>query len=799
MKALFLRSSFIFAGLSVLILTDGSGQDARFYGRRADHEFLAKGRMREALKLYQQGYRAAVAAADPVFQYRFLNNIGACQVKLFLYDEAEQTLVQVRKLAEAAHDDQTLASADGNLAAVYVQLDDMPSAEVYARESLEAFSRTAGRPQRARATMTLAQILSREKLTREAETFFRAGIGDSTGLQDWKAASEGWLHYGSALLKDGQLEAADRALANSYSMLHKTGGTNGEDGILWKLSELRLRQGNFRQALTLVNSAIRVLPPSGGSEAPRRLYQTRAKVELATGDVAAALRDARAALPLARSRRAAIAPSGDRRVKIDGVLDEVFSILIEAGNRVYAATGDPSLARETFEAAEENRAESLQAVVPAAGNRQVGGSTPEYRERLSQLLFQQRVALCVNSREARDRVARLRAELAQASTNTIPTVGLPGGTILDRVRKNLPPGSALLSFRLGDGSSWLWAVNRGSLQIYRLPPKDLLLGEISEFQNAIRDNDTRRIARIGRRLYRDLFGGSQRSYQQDSQWFVSLDEPLYTLALPSLVVEIKGRRPVYLTERKTLLVLPGAHLFDVPDRGALREGRFVLAGDGIYNRADPRFGKSGFGRASFVPVGRIRPASWGMARLPGSGAEVRFAADLWRHATLLTGAQMTRETLLREIDRDPDMIHIASHVIEDQDPWHSGILALGMDHAGEPDFLTAQEIQLHPMHTRLVVMTGCSSGSGDTPPAAGLMGLTRAWLAAGAGEVLATRWPTMDESGDGLIGGFYRHLLASPNGDIPEALRAARRDLIARGGWRAEPRYWSSFFLIGVR
>jgi CHAT domain-containing protein len=79
------------------------------------------------------------------------------------------------------------------------------------------------------------------------------------------------------------------------------------------------------------------------------------------------------------------------------------------------------------------------------------------------------------------------------------------------------------------------------------------------------------------------------------------------------------------------------------------------------------------------------------------------------------------------------------------------------------------------------------------------MGLTRAWLAAGAGEVLATRWPTMDESGDGLIGSFYLHLLASPDGNIPEALRKARRDMIARGGWRAEPRYWSSFFLIGVR
>ena len=79
------------------------------------------------------------------------------------------------------------------------------------------------------------------------------------------------------------------------------------------------------------------------------------------------------------------------------------------------------------------------------------------------------------------------------------------------------------------------------------------------------------------------------------------------------------------------------------------------------------------------------------------------------------------------------------------------------------------------------------------------MGLTRSWLAAGAGEVLATRWATTDESGDGLIGNLYLHLLRSPDGNIPEALRLARIDMIAGGGWRAEPRYWSSFFLIGVR
>src|SRR5690349_6654138 len=110
-------TSLVLFGLLVFPLADGSGQDARFYGRRADHEFLTAGRTLHALELYGQAYQAAVAAADPVFQYRFLNNIGACQLTLFRYNDAQQTLLKVRALAGKARDYAVLGSVDANLAA----------------------------------------------------------------------------------------------------------------------------------------------------------------------------------------------------------------------------------------------------------------------------------------------------------------------------------------------------------------------------------------------------------------------------------------------------------------------------------------------------------------------------------------------------------------------------------------------------------------------------------------------------------------------------------------------------------
>jgi CHAT domain-containing protein len=776
----------------VFTLTDGSGQDARFYGRRADHECFA-GKIQEALALYQRAYRAAVAAADPVFQYKFLNNIGACQLALFRYHEAEQTLLKVRRLARAAHDDLSLGSTDSNLAALYAQMKDDPAAEIYARESVDAYSRTDKWDQRSRVLLTLADILSREDLTPEAEESYRAGIGAAVRTQDWFAVSAGWLHYGQSLLQSNRLEAADAAFANSYSQLHKSKRLNGEDAVLWNLSKLRLRQHDPKSALTLMNRAIKVSVPTGGRIPAWRLYQTRAQVELEIGDNQAALKDARVALQWARALRANIIPDNDNRIGTESMLDPAFSVLIEAGNRIYLKTGDPALLRETFEAVEENRAQSLEALLPAFSNWRAILSTAEYQYKLSLLVQAQRAVLRVNTPATRENYDRLQTELSQMEADAGAAVHPHLGTVLDRVRKNLPPGSALLSFLLGDRASWLWSVHEGKLHLYQLPPKRILLPEIRVFQDAIKVNDTRRITEVGHRLYLDLFGGRGRSFEQSSQWFISLDESLYTLDIPSLTMEVRKDRPLFLTERKTLQVIPGAQLLHAPDRGGFARRRFLLAGDGIYNRADPR------GSRGYVGSALVRPASWGMARLPGSGAEVKFAADLWHDAALLTGPGMTKDRLLREMDRDPDVIHIASHVIEGHDRWHTGILALRMDPSGEPELLTPREIQLRPLHSRLVVMSGCSSGTGKALPASGLMGLTRAWLAAGTGAVLATRWPTMDESGDGLIGSFYLHLLASRDGNIPEALREARRDMIARGGWRAEPRYWSSFFLIGVR
>jgi CHAT domain-containing protein len=142
----------------------------------------------------------------------------------------------------------------------------------------------------------------------------------------------------------------------------------------------------------------------------------------------------------------------------------------------------------------------------------------------------------------------------------------------------------------------------------------------------------------------------------------------------------------------------------------------------------------------------------------------------------------------------PAIIHVATHVIPSPESGSDSLIALspGGNGAAALSLVGPEWIAGRQSQARLVVLNGCRSGSGGISAAEGLMGLSRAWLYAGAGAVVSTHWPTIDDSGI-LLQEFYRHLQSRP---IPQALREAQTAMIRAGDWRANPRYWASYFLV---
>ena len=80
--------------------------------------------------------------------------------------------------------------------------------------------------------------------------------------------------------------------------------------------------------------------------------------------------------------------------------------------------------------------------------------------------------------------------------------------------------------------------------------------------------------------------------------------------------------------------------------------------------------------------------------------------------------------------------------------------------------------------TWIVALSACQSGQGDSVEGEGVFGLRRAFMIAGAENLLMTLWPVNDASTADFMADFYREALAS--GDAPGALAEVQREWLVR-------------------
>jgi CHAT domain-containing protein len=379
--------------------------------------------------------------------------------------------------------------------------------------------------------------------------------------------------------------------------------------------------------------------------------------------------------------------------------------------------------------------------------------------------------------------------------------------LLARTQQNLPRNAALLSFHLGERQSFLWAISRDRFRMYRLPGKPELAADVARFSDAVRTGSLSAVP-SGTALYEKLFGKLEAPFRNKHQWMLALDEQLFRIPFGALVVGWRDHEPIYLAERHSIQVTTGAVMLAAsrpqPWREALA-GKFLGVGDAIYNAADPRWKNPTAEGSGFLPwVAFAVPATQApgpvLARLAGTAREVKSCARAWdwrtENAILLEGADASPNRLRAALRDRLSVVHIAAHFLQAETPPRSSMIALSLADSGTPQFLSPLEITRTKINAGVVVLSGCSSGRADALPASGLMGLTRAWLAGGARAVVASHWPTPDDSGS-LFVDFYQYVRERPEAGPAEALQEAQISMLRAGGWRSNPRYWAAYFVAG--
>ena len=753
-----------------------------------------------AEQLYRQGYDEAVRLGDKLAQVRFLISVGGCQFGQYGYQAALSTFLQARELATAIGDREDLAGIAGNLSSLYQQVWDMPAALQTAVEGLAEISTSNTRGTR----HSYYEAPLRLQLGR-----LHAVSGDSRALQDYADSIEaaraqtgaeatealGWDLLGERELTTNDLDGAEKAFLEAYRLrlLFRHAEIGYSEG---RLGGLELARGRPRTALQLTERALAAARRGGLAQPEYILLHQRGRVRMALEQTAAALNDFSAAVDATARWRMEVPAARSALTGANSGLDEqIFRSFVEAAAAQAWRTQSRAWAEKAFQALELNRTASLRESLALAETWH-NNLPPQYWEVLGQITAEEGRSL--HQRPSIARIARLYLNLtemeAEVGRGMTPKISenFRSQSSLNHFRNGIRDTELFLSFWLGTKESYLWAINRESLRLYRLPAASEITEAVQAFRKAL-PGSAPEAAEEGRRLYAMLFGQLTAAETGKPAWLLSQEGALFDIPFAALVSGEKDGKPVYLVESHSLQTVPGAMLLAGSGRRSAQEpgGRFRGVGDPVYNTADSRW------------RGPVSPRADGqLDRLVGSGTEVETSAHSWSTGTqsswqLLRGPQASRKRLLRELATQPSVIHLATHVLLSPQKREQGLLALslahGRDQYPQPEYLSASEIAALRVPGAMIVMTGCATGAGTPLMGAGLLGLTQAWLMAGASTVVATGWPVEDTTGE-FFARFYSHLREqSP----AEALRSTQIEEIGAGSWRRAPLHWASYRVTG--
>lgn len=190
--------------------------------------------------------------------------------------------------------------------------------------------------------------------------------------------------------------------------------------------------------------------------------------------------------------------------------------------------------------------------------------------------------------------------------------------------------------------------------------------------------------------------------------------------------------------------------------------------------------------------------------LPQAATESKAVAQLMRSkgdVQVLLGSEARKASFFR-LAPSAEYLHFAVHsLLNEEQPYYSGLL-LSPDKDSD-GLLQVFEISNTKLGCRLVTLSSCETGLGKVMKGEGVVGLRRAFLVAGAKNVLVSLW-SIDDSSSAFMQSFYDNVRQDIA--LPAALRNAKLHYLKKsmrisGSQRvslSHPFFWAPFVLTSA-
>ncbi|HEX3045868.1 MAG TPA: tetratricopeptide repeat protein [Bacillota bacterium] len=400
---------------------------------------------------------------------------------------------------------------------------------------------------------------------------------------------------------------------------------------------------------------------------------------------------------------------------------------------------------------------------------------------------------------------------------------------LEKARALCSDGAAILEYILWEGAdperqSYCLVITQSSLEIIELPLDFEYEATIDDLRQAL-INDETAFQQYLALLYGSLIKPLAESLRGIRRLIVVPDGALAKLPFDALRAETTAR---FLGEDYLISLSPSVSVLAMTESRRLDPARDWFLG---FGGIDYGVDLEGWGQweelskteSAMEPVDdSARTAemngknpyyqtikrAW--SNLPGTLQELQAIRNLIanpKEARIVTGAEAS-EAKVKEMSESLDLarhriIHFASHGYYDPViPSFSALVLAevsGRLKSPEDGYLSVPEAALLHFNADMVNLSTCASGLGKLEPGDGLIGLTRAFLAAGANRAGVTLWPVQDAVAKEFMVAMYEKVYQASKSYV-EAYADTKREFIR--GERSEvlrsPRYWSPFVLYGM-
>jgi CHAT domain-containing protein/tetratricopeptide (TPR) repeat protein len=702
------------------------------------------------------------------------------------FSEARSYLDEAQRLAAGIGAPGLLGIIELRRARLAMQLGDLAGAESRLRHLMDEAARRKDPYLELRAKGNIGYMLLRQARYEEAMPWFEQALAMARAVGAADNEPRSMLNLGWCYYYLGELDKAQQLFRDAAPKFELEGNRDDTQICLGNIASTYFSRHEYDAAAANYKRALDMATELGDRPSRGFWLGNLARISIATGDWNQAERYNNEAWaiwkdpPDPRAEAYSIFNAG---YIADGKKDYVRAEQLFR-SVIRTASGDPvpllnahaGLAHVFADQGKNREAEAEYRATDAALEHQRSALFND-QDKLSYFsslieFYQDYVGYTMGRERPGDALEIVEASRARALVDRLSLAHTPRGasTAAGFERVAAANGSVLMSYWIAPRGSYLWVVTGSGVHVFPLP-EEARIRAMVEAYDAFIQNVRDPLAgenRAGRELYDTLIAPAKGVLRKDAKIIVAPDGPLYALNFETLPV-FDGT-PHYWIEDVTLSITPSLGLLslDRSPRGPAQRS-LLLIGNPV------------------SPVPQYPALEFAAQEM--AGIEKNLSAF---RQVVLEGPQAGRDAYLNSAPGGFEFIHFVAHAVSNaSEPLDSAVI---LSRQGTQYKLSAKDVLGTRLNASLVTISACRSAGARTYAGEGLVGLTWAFLEAGAKNVIAGLWDVSDRSTADLVTRLYAGL--ARGADPAAALRGAKLEMIHAGGAYQKPYYWGPFELF---